>query len=220
MAWWAGTWVLGVLAANLVTGALHGTGTDLPDPPIGVLAASLVALWSVYAAGIWLASSQLGSGSVVTDLGISFRPVDLAGVPIGVAAQLVLVPAVYLPLRAIWSDTFTRDRLEETARDLVDRADGGLVVVLFVLVVVGAPVMEEAFFRGMLQRPLLATIPSWSAVGAVAAVFAAVHFRPLEFAGLFAFGVVLGVCAWRTGRLAMPVLAHVAFNATGLILVL
>jgi membrane protease YdiL (CAAX protease family) len=39
------------------------------------------------------------------------------------------------------------------------------------------------------------------------------HLQALQFAGLFAFGVVLAVLALRTGRLAAPIVAHMAFNA-------
>jgi membrane protease YdiL (CAAX protease family) len=53
----------------------------------------------------------------------------------------------------------------------------------------------------------------------VAAWFAVIHFRPVEYPGLFVFGLVLGVCALRTRRLGMSVLTHMAFNATGLVLV-
>ena len=53
----------------------------------------------------------------------------------------------------------------------------------------------------------------------VAAIFAIVHFQPVETPGLFVVGLVLGTCALRTRRLGMGVLAHMAFNATGLVLV-
>ena len=53
----------------------------------------------------------------------------------------------------------------------------------------------------------------------VAAWFAIIHFRPVEYPGLFVFGLVLGTCALRTRRLGMGVLTHMAFNATGLVLV-
>ena len=58
------------------------------------------------------------------------------------------MPLVYVPLRAWWPETFSDDRLEETARDLVDRADGAAVVVLVLVVVVGAPIVEELVYRG------------------------------------------------------------------------
>jgi CAAX protease family protein len=230
--WWVGTWIVGVVAGSIALGLFHapsrpddpvGVG-DVLHAPIGVLGLSLLGLWSAYLTGMWLASQRTGTGDFVADYGIRVAPVDLLGIPIGVAAQLGLVWLVYVPLQAIWPDTFDTDRLDDTARDLVDRADGGTLVLLVALVAIGAPIVEELFFRGMLQRSLLrsarAELHRAVAVVGVAVIFAAIHFRPVEFPGLFAIGLVLGVCAWRTGRLGMPILAHIAFNATGLLSVM
>lgn len=210
-------WIVGVSAAGIVLALVHGDA-DV-DPTIPALGLSLVALWAVHVGASILASRRFGSGDVVTDLGLRAAPIDLVGVPIGIAAQLVLVPLVYLPFRAVWPDTFSDDRLEETARDLVDRAAGSSTVLLFVLVALGAPLVEELFYRGLLQRPLLGRWPTPVVLVSVAAVFAAIHFRPVEFVGLFAAGLVFGICAWVADRLGPAVVAHVAFNATGLALV-
>ena len=48
--------------------------------------------------------------------------------------------------------------------------------------------------------------------------FAVIHFRPVEYPGLFAFGLVAGACLLVTGRLGMSIATHVAFNVTGLLL--
>ena len=90
--------------------------------PIPTLFAAVAATWIAYLAGMWVASQRSGSGDFVEDYAIRFRAVDLVGVPIGVLTQLVLVPLVYLPLRELWPDTFSDDRLSETAEKLVDRA--------------------------------------------------------------------------------------------------
>jgi membrane protease YdiL (CAAX protease family) len=210
-------WLLGASAAGVVLAVVHGDA-DV-DPSIPALGLSLVALWAVQVVASVVASRRFGSGDLVADLGLRASPVDLVGVPIGVAAQLVLVPLVYLPLRAVWPDTFSEDRLEETARDLVEQASGSSTVLLFVLVAVGAPFVEELFYRGLLQRPLLGRWPAPLALVTAAAVFAAIHFRPVEFVGLFAAGLVFGICAWVADRLGPAIVAHVAFNATGLLLV-
>lgn len=211
------TWVAAVLASSLVI--VVGQNPD-DDTSIPLLGASLLVGWTVFLGGTWFASQKLGSGDVRADFALTARPLDLLGVPIGVATQLLLVPAVYLPLRAVWPDVFDDDALSETANDLIDRADGGLIVVLFLLVVIGAPVVEEVVYRGLLQRPLLDRLPAVPVVLGVAALFAVIHFRPVEYPGLFVAGLVFGVCAWRTGRIGMAVAAHVAFNATGLALAL
>jgi membrane protease YdiL (CAAX protease family) len=211
-----GTWVAATFASSLVI-----TVGGAPDETsIPLLAASLIVGWTVFLLGTWLTSRELGSGDARADFALTARPVDLIGVPIGVASQLLLVPAVYLPLRALWPDVFDDDALTETANDLVDRADGGLIIVLFALVVIGAPVIEEVVYRGLLQRPLLDRLPAVPVVVGVAALFALIHFRPVEYPGLFAAGLVFGVCAWRAGRIGLAVAAHVSFNATGLALAL
>jgi membrane protease YdiL (CAAX protease family) len=211
-------WLVAQVLSALVVGVLGGGGS-IDDTSIGVLAAGLVAAWAAYLAGMWVASDRGGTGDPIVDYGVYFAPVDAAGIGIGVLSQLVLVNLVYLPLRALWPDTFTDDRLEETAQDLVDRADGATVVLLVLLIAVGAPIVEELFYRGLLQRSLAARFNETLVLVGVAAIFALAHFRPIEFPGLFAFGLVVGACALLTGRLGMAIVTHMAFNLTGLVLV-
>ena len=223
---WVATWLAGVVASSLALAALVPAAGDgsATDPSIVALTVSLVVLWSVYLVGMAIASRRVGTGRPVEDFALAARPIDLLGIPLGIVSQLVLVPVLYAPLRRLAPATFDDDALQETARDLVDRADGGLIVLLFVAVVVGAPVVEELFYRGFLQHPIVMRLGDararWIAVVAVAVVFGAIHFRPVEFPGLFAFGLVLGVCLMLTGRIGMSIAAHVAFNATGLVLAL
>ena len=69
------------------------------------------------------------------------------------------------------------------------------------MVVIGAPIVEELFYRGLLQRSLADRFNEGAVLVFVAAVFAAVHFRPIEFPGLFVFGLMLGWAALRYRRL-------------------
>jgi membrane protease YdiL (CAAX protease family) len=107
------------------------------------------------------------------------------------------------------------------ARDLTDRATDPLSIVLvFAIVIVGAPLAEEIYFRGFAQRIFARRIrPHW-AILASAAFFAASHLQPLQFPALLVFGIILGYLAWRTKRLGLSIWAHVGFNlvtAVGLI---
>ncbi len=211
------SWAVAQVVSAIVLSALGG-GSDVADVSIGVLGASLAAAWVCYLVGMWIASDQVGTGRFADDYGLEFRPIDLIGVGIGVLSQLVVVNLVYLVLKSIWPDTFTDDRLQENARDLIDRATGGSAVLLVVLVGIGAPIVEELFYRGLLQRSLLARYSDGLVVVGVAMLFALVHFRVVEYPGLFVFGLILGFCAMRTGRLGMSISAHIGFNLTGLIL--
>lgn len=214
-----GAWVLAQVLAAVVLG-ITGEAGSADDTPIGVLAIALIASWSCYLAVMWMLSERLGTADPVADYGISFHPVDALGIGVGILSQLVVVQLVYLPLEAIWPETFSEDKLAETAEGLVDRSDGLTLVVLFAVVVVGAPIVEELFYRGLLQRSLLTRFGTAATVVLVAGIFAVLHFRPVEYPGLFAFGLIVGVCAAVTGRLGMAIVAHIAFNATGLVLVL
>jgi membrane protease YdiL (CAAX protease family) len=209
-----GAWVAAQLVASIVLAVVHGTGTGT-DPTFAAMAVALAGAWSTYLAAMWMASQRAGSGDVVADYGIRFRPIDVVGLGIGAVCSLVLIRVVYLPLEAIWPATFNEERLTENAEDLVARADGSTWLVVLV-VVVGAPLVEELFYRGLLQRSLAARYHEAAVVVAVAAVFAVVHFRAVEIPGLFAIGLVFGWAALRTDRLGMAIAIHAGFNAVGI----
>ena len=214
------TWFVAFVFGQLVsTAILASSGAETIDEvPIPTLFAGVLATWIAYLAGCYVASKRSGSGDPVEDYAVRWRAVDLVGLPIGILTQLVLVPLVYIPLRAIWPDTFSEDKLSETAEKLADRATGGTMVLLVVMVCVGAPLVEEIVYRGLLQRSFAARTSHVVAWLAAAAWFTIIHFRPVEYPGLFAFALVVGACLLVTDRLGMSLATHVAFNATGLLL--
>jgi membrane protease YdiL (CAAX protease family) len=215
---WLAAWLLGQVVALIVYSA--GGYDDVDEVPIWVLFVSQLLVWAIFLAAMALASKREGSGSFVADYQVRARSVDVLGVPVGVLTQLVLVPLVYLPLERIWEDVFTEERLTETAKDLVDRASGGSMVLLVLTVCVGAPVVEELVYRGLLQGSLAARFHHLVAWLAASALFALVHFRPVEYPGLLVIGLVCGFCALATGRLGMAIACHIGFNVTGLLLAL
>lgn len=210
-----GAWLVAQIVASIIVLVLHGSDRST-DPTFGVTAVALAGAWTTYLVAMWLASQRAGSGSVVADYGLWFRAIDVLGLGIGVLCSLVLIRLVYLPLEALWPSTFSETRLNENAQDLVDSASGSTWLVVAV-VVVGAPLMEELFYRGLLQRSLASRYDEGLVVVGVAAVFALVHFRPIEIPGLFVIGLVFGFVALRTGRLGMAIMIHAGFNATGIL---
>ncbi|MDO8361820.1 MAG: CPBP family intramembrane metalloprotease [Actinomycetota bacterium] len=214
---WLGAWLVGTLLAGAIGGA--SGADDLASAGPGWLAGAQLAAWTPMVLGIWYIGRKAGSGLLSRDFGMSFSPVDLVGIPLGVLTQLVMVPLAYWPLKSIWHGTFTSEQLEERARTLYQSASGGGVVVLILVVVVGAPLVEELAYRGLLQGAFTRRLNDLLGVLIVAVWFAAIHFEPRELPGLFVVGIVLGLCAQRTGRLGMGVVAHMAFNATGLAVV-
>lgn len=194
-------------------------GVDDPDEAaIPTLFVAVAATWIAYLSGAWWASRQSASGDLVRDYRLRFAPFDLVGVPLGVLTQLVVVPLVYRPLVELWPDAFSEDKLSENAERLVDRAEGVGIVLLVLMVCVFAPLVEEIIYRGMLQGAFAARVDAKIAVVAAASWFMLIHFRPVEYPGLFVFALVAGAGFATTGRLGLPIVTHVAFNVTGLVL--
>jgi membrane protease YdiL (CAAX protease family) len=203
-------------AALDIVGQVTGGHYEAKVTPLWLVAVLELFLWlGLLGAPIYAARAK-GNG-VVRDFGLRVRPLDVPiGIAIGVACQLVLVPLVSLP----WVLLLGKDlnELDDVARNLADKATDPFGVALLVLIVVlGAPVVEELFFRGLLQRSLLRKMGPVPAVAISSFVFALTHFQLLQFLALWAFGAVLGTLAYRTGRLGPGILAHMAFNAVTVI---
>jgi uncharacterized protein len=217
-----GTWIIALVVGQLLLAGLVfvAFGVEGDDYSIAELGIATLAGWLAFVVAAAWASTRFGSGDLVRDYAIRFAPADLAGIVVGVAGQLVLVPALYIPLRELWPSTFSEARLEDRAQDLADKAGGFDTVLLALIVVIGAPLVEEVVYRGLLQRSVVPALGRGVGVVLVAAVFALVHLTPVEYPGLFVAGLLFGGCFALTGRLGTSIVAHAAFNATALVLVL
>jgi len=202
--------VLGLVVAALVEGAWlssHGNNSN----SLGAVVSGTVGLWvGLAGAPIW-ASRLSGSGSLVADFGLRFRPLDVVvGAGAGVASQYGLDYLVYLPVQ---SNRRLIHEVGQPAQHLAGLAHGWGDALLVAVVVVGAPLAEELFFRGLLLRAVGFRFGNVAAVIVSAVAFGLAHFEPLQMPVLVLFGVVLGVLAVRSGRLGPSICAHAAFNA-------
>jgi membrane protease YdiL (CAAX protease family) len=202
----------GVGAAVGQAAAKFATQQDIVvsvPPPLWLTALLQLPLWfGLGAIPIWFAVKR-GKG-VVADLGLRMHRIDIPiGLAVGVFCQLVMVPLLYLALSKIIG---VKD-VSAAARQLTDRASSPVsILLLFLIVGIGAPVAEEIYFRGMAQGIFGRRLSPMWAILAAAAFFAVTHLQPLQFPALLAFGVVLGVMRWRSGRLGPSIWAHLGFN--------
>ncbi len=105
----------------------------------------------------------------------------------------------------------------QTLKMLTEHRESPWMWALIAAVVIGAPVFEEVFYRGLLQTAMVrATGSPWIAVLSVSVGFAIMHngvAQPHALPVLLALSVAMGVLYERTGSLMVPVMVHVAFNA-------
>jgi len=216
LAWIAG-WFGGSLLSTVVFQA--SGAKSIAETPAGWILAAQLALWLPMVAATWYVGSRHGRGDLRRDYALTVRPIDLVGIPLGAAVQLLVLPLVYWPLGHAWPDTFGRSHLEKPARDLWNAGHGVGVAIIVLVVVVGAPLVEELVYRGLLHGTFTRCSGRVTGTLLVAVWFATIHFQPVQFPGLLVIGLVLGIGASRTGRLGLPILTHLAFNATGLVMV-
>jgi membrane protease YdiL (CAAX protease family) len=192
-----------VIVASILLGAEDTTATVgerfLVNLPLWA-GLGLIPLW---------ATSAKGAGPRV-EIGLDASWVDLPiGIVVGTALQLVVIPLLYWPL----SGVIDREEVEAPARELVDSVGGaGGWFVLVVTVAVMAPLVEEIFYRGMLQHGFARSMPMWTSVVLTAVIFGLMHFQLIQLLGLIAFGLAAGALVAWTGRLGTSMSTHIVFN--------
>lgn len=217
--------VLGIFVAGLaglaytavtdplfVDSVVEGTTEDEMMAPVMVIgvAGSQLAM----AAWPWIVLAWKGRSR--RDFGFEFRWGDVGlGVGVGVLLPLLsgMVAVFISALLGIDPSEASNTAILVSFRNLPWR------VALVALIVVGAPLSEEFFFRGLVLRALQKRFgAAWALVGTTVA-FALVHIQaspPAELvvllASIGAIGAVLGVLALRTGRITAPIVAHMVTN--------
>jgi membrane protease YdiL (CAAX protease family) len=198
--------------------AARGVGTvmrDYLDVPNEVF---IVSFYAILFGGMWLTcrtvSRRFGTGEPVRDFGLSWKPSDIwRGLLTFFIARVLQVIAM-LP----WAGHL--DRLRRLTEGL-ERVSIATFVIFAVVAVVGAPIVEELVFRGVLQRSLAARYGYGWAIPMQAVLFGLYHTTPGLGAtnipyvvGLGTAGLVLGWAAWKWQRLGPSSTAHFFVNAT------
>lgn len=147
-------------------------------------------------------------------MGWRLRSVDIGiGIGIGLALQLVLIPLLYVPIFWIFGGLDSVD-VEKPAKEIAETVNNPFdVSVLVLLTIVMAPLVEEVFFRGLLQGLLQERFNAPVAVVGASLAFTFVHFQLIQSPALMLVGVAHGLIFWRTGRIGAAVVSHAVFNS-------
>ncbi|MGA2969014.1 MAG: CPBP family glutamic-type intramembrane protease [Acidimicrobiales bacterium] len=180
-----------------------------------------VALWLPMIGACWFVSRRRGERSFAIDFGLRWRPLDIGlGLAGSVAARstesIVLLPIVLL---------HPHFRIPEVSefQQFTNGASGWIVLAL--VTCVGAPIVEELFFRGLIQTRLVGRFGPVVGIGVTSVLFGAAHL--IGWAGSISLvyalaiagaGVALGTMRHLTGRLGTSMMTHSFFNAQALII--
>lgn len=206
----------GYAAAALLGGIALGLGARQND--VITLVASFVGLWSGFVGMPVVLSRARGVGRLATDFGLRFGgPADVG---LGLLGGLLAYGAVEVYGVALTA-AGDHANLGHEAQQLSGHGLGLGFVVFAIFAAVGAPIAEEVFFRGLTQPVLQRYLGGAGGLALTAVVFGFVHLgsNPVEAVPALAFfGVVVGMLAWRTGRLGPGIVAHMTFNGITVIL--
>ncbi len=201
----------GAIASLFVAVLVVAGGADplAPIPFSAVFGAQAVASFAM----AWYLSKTRGSGSLAADTGLIISGSDWWGVPAGMGLQIAIAIVTAPLIVWIWPDGPPSQSVAEVAESSETLIEQLLVLMV---VAVGAPIIEEVIFRGMLLSILARSLSRWPAILVSAAVFAAVHlFDPNAIAvipGLFLLGIALGWAAMKRGDLSLAIALHSGIN--------
>jgi hypothetical protein len=175
----------GAFASIFVAAGVVAAGLDPLEPiPFSlVFGAQGVASFAM----MWYLSRTRGSGSLAADTGLVISGSDWWGVPAGMGLQIAIALVTAPIIVWIWPDGPPSQSVAEVAESSETLMEQLLVLVV---VAVGAPIIEEMIFRGMLLSILARSL------------------NP----GLFLLGIVLGWVAIRRGDLSLAIAMHSGIN--------
>jgi membrane protease YdiL (CAAX protease family) len=141
----------------------------------------------------------------------------------GLLTLLCLFPVI-TGVNLLWVTALESLEIDTARQDLIyifAEAKSPLAILgLTSLATVVAPLAEELIFRAGLFRYLRTRTPAWLAYTLPAAFFTILHGNIAAFGPLFVLGVGFAIAYERTGRIAVPIIAHGLFNLNTIVMVL
>ncbi|KHL02931.1 CPBP family intramembrane glutamic endopeptidase [Sinomonas humi] len=222
------TWAALGLVAALVCGWSVEEASPIQFDPALLGVAAYVAIWIPFLIALFLSFIGCTLSDAISFLGLRFQPLDaLWGLGIGCLGR-----AFDAFLRMVLtgsSGLVQQPTLSALATPVVQTVALGILAPVVI-----APVLEEIYFRGLIQRSLatvlepLGRAPKWSAAVVLTSLaFALVHAllligtpneAMLTGISTFVFALLAGATAAATKRLGGSIAGHIVFNGLGVLL--
>jgi len=143
-------WIVGGIVASIILIATgDGSDSSLTELSLGALTISMVCGWPGFLGWPVVATYWKGQRSLRLDFGLDLRPIDLAWGLVGGFVALVLST-----LGGIVWVLISSDPSPSNTEFLPTKPSALTAFVIFFLVAICTPVVEELFFRGLFLRAL------------------------------------------------------------------
>ena len=211
-----------VVSSVAAFGVVQAIGVDGPDSVAAQILVSVLVLVALTLVWIRLRGTATGVPDAVRRTFGPKSPVllDVArGAGYGVAAFVVVQLGLGLLLAALVG-ALGREvpEIQEEVQSAVQGA-GGTPLLVALAVAVLAPLGEELLYRGVLYQGLAKRLQGWPAIGLTGLAFGLTHVEPFVIVLTFPLGMWLAWLMRRHGTLLVPYVAHVVFNAIGVVLI-
>ena len=216
-------WFVGaqIVASFVSIIAITLGGGNIDDNPVYAIFFGTLIFQALQFAYPWLVSLKKGLGIETDWRFVSQLPADIfAGMVMAIGCFLGAQAATLVAAALVGLD----DTNDASNTDiLVDNQSSAWIIGIIFLIVVGAPLVEELLFRGLILRILENSFGSVFAIIASSVLFAIPHWQfdaswqetVVLLSALGVVGLVLAIGAVVTDRLGPCVIAHFIFNATG-----
>jgi membrane protease YdiL (CAAX protease family) len=214
-------WIVGGIVASIILIATgDGSDSSLTELSLGALTISMVCGWPGFLGWPVVATYWKGQRSLRLDFGLDFRPIDLAWGLVGGFVALVLST-----LGGIVWVLISSDPSPSNTEFLPTKPSALTAFVIFFLVAICTPVVEELFFRGLFFRALGRRWNLATGVIISSLVFGLFHAQgdtwgqAAFIVGVTAtYGAVFALLVIRAnGRLGPSIVAHMCVNAVGVL---
>ncbi len=213
--------VMALLLSLLVDLAWLGSGGSSKSP-VGILVGEM-GLWAGFVIACAMASRQKGTGDLVKDFDLRFGGWKDLGIGLGASLSgRLLVGIITIVIVAVGGQAFSGGN----ATSVTPSHTASALIISGLILCVGAPVVEELYFRGLVQGAFTARLGVGWGIVLQAGFFGVAHVQPdlglpnvTVVVSIAAFGLVQGWMRNRFGRLGPGIVTHSLFNLVGFLII-
>lgn len=216
-----GTIIAGIVEV-IISGELDAESLgDTATVPASIIVIGGLAQQAAQFVWPWIVSKWKGLG-MKADWWFEFKWIDLLW---GALTAVAIVPLSFVVSESVsWLVGLEDDAAADNTALLTDNVDSPWFIGILITVIIGAPLTEEVFFRGLCLQAFRRRGGDILAVVGSSLAFMLPHLPTSDFtldgaavlwATILMIGVVLAVLTLKVKRLGPAIVAHVLFNSFG-----